>query len=178
MRILVNLTIEPVRIISRTAYLLSIPIPQKVFFTKHTLSVSYNIFDGEELLLDSLLFFRTHSDHISVVYQIRSNMGLAHPNPNFESYLKKLYEIGLIDDLHRYEPSSVEPEYLFEDYMLHFTAKRNIGVEIARRKGHTHFMPLDVDEFYLSTEFNYMKKVLMQKKLGKCLVKTIRLLNQ
>lgn len=35
-----------------------------------TLSVSYNLFDGEELLEDSIMCIRNLVDHVSVVYQV------------------------------------------------------------------------------------------------------------
>ena len=137
----------------------------KKYAKKNTsLSVSYNIFDGEELLLDSLVFFRSHADHISVIYQTIGNTGLAHPNPNFEKYLRNLQKMGLIDDLHKYDPNLIEFENTYENYAYREARKRTIGVEIARNKGHTHFMPLDNDEFYLPFEFMYMKHILMSKR--------------
>ena len=39
------------------------------------LGVSYNVFDGEELLESSIKSIRDNVDHISVVYQTISNFG-------------------------------------------------------------------------------------------------------
>lgn len=38
------------------------------------------------------------------------------------------------------------------------TAKRNYGLEIARKAGYTHFIMMDADEFYNSDEFNVEKE--------------------
>ncbi len=39
------------------------------------LGVSYNLFDGEELLEKSILSIRENVDYISVVFQMVSNLG-------------------------------------------------------------------------------------------------------
>ena len=60
------------------------------------LGVSYNIFDGEELLEGSIKQIRQHVDHISVVYQVVSNFG--NPcNPELVPLLERLKSEGLVD---------------------------------------------------------------------------------
>ena len=51
--------------------------------------VSYNLFDGEELLEDSIKSIRNNVDYISVVYQTVSNFG--NPcSPNLMPVLEEL----------------------------------------------------------------------------------------
>ena len=68
------------------------------------LGISYNIFDGEELLEDSIKSIKNKVDYISVVYQEISNFG----NPCNEGFsttlLEKLKSEGLIDELYKYRP--------------------------------------------------------------------------
>ena len=46
------------------------------------LGVSYNLFDGEELLENSIKCIRDSVDHISVVYQSTSNFGEKSTDPS------------------------------------------------------------------------------------------------
>ena len=67
------------------------------------LGVSYNIFDGEELLEGSIKQIRSEVDYISVVYQTVSNFG--NPcNTDLVPLLERLKSEGLIDELFEYNP--------------------------------------------------------------------------
>ncbi len=110
------------------------------------LSGSINLFDGAELLPPLLRTLRPVLDHISVVYQLRSNRGNRH-DPEMGLILSEVRRDGLLDDLACYQPDQqgLSPA-------RHEARKRTIGLDLARRAGATHFMSLDVDEFYRPAE--------------------------
>jgi hypothetical protein len=113
------------------------------------LGISYNLFDGEELLEGSIKRVRDYVDYISVVYQKISNFG----NPANESLiplLENLKNQGLIDNLTLYEPKHFDGH----DNEIN---KRNIGLSLSRQNGCTHHMSMDSDEYYIPSEFEYMK---------------------
>ena len=123
------------------------------------LGVSYNLFDGEELLAYSIRPIRAHVDHISVVYQTVSNHGNMVDVP-LEQILQALMKENLIDELYCYEPDlSVEP-------CINETNKRNIGLQLAKNCGCTHFINMDVDEFYDTEEFRYCKNFIENNAIG------------
>jgi hypothetical protein len=115
------------------------------------LGVSYNIFDGEELLENSIKSIRENVDHISVVYQTESNFG----NPCDEGLvplLEKLENEGLIDELFMYKPTLNRGGHYNE------IRKRNLGLYISEGAGCTHHMAMDSDEFYTDKQFKFMKE--------------------
>jgi hypothetical protein len=60
--------------------------------------ISYNVFDGEELLENSIKSIRDNVDYVSVVYQTVSNFG----NPcddGLVPLLEKLVKDGLVDEI-------------------------------------------------------------------------------
>ena len=117
------------------------------------LGVSYNLFDGEELLEGSIKSIRDNVDYISVVYQTISNFN----NPCDEGLvplLEDLKERGLIDTLYHYQT----------DMTLHCSTnemtKRNIGLKFSKENGCTHHMSLDSDEFYTDEQLKFAKKTM------------------
>ena len=119
------------------------------------LGVSYNLFDGEELLEGSIKQIRDQVDYISVVYQTKSNFG----NPadaNLVPLLENLKSNGLIDELYLYEPSTINGS-------SNETNKRNIGLDLSRKANCTHHMSMDSDEYYTPEEFKYMKEKIEEK---------------
>jgi hypothetical protein len=115
------------------------------------LGVSYNVFDGEELLESSINSIRDNVDYISVVYQTTSNFG----NPCDEGLvplLNDLQERGLVDEVFEYRPKVNRGGHHNE------ITKRNIGVSLSQGAGCTHHMAMDSDEFYTHEQFNFMKK--------------------
>jgi hypothetical protein len=117
------------------------------------IGVSYNVFDGEELLENSIKSIRDNVDHISVVYQTESNFG----NPCSEELLPllfKLEEDGLIDELFPYKPKFDKGGHYNE------IRKRNIGLFMSEGAGCTHHMAMDSDEFYTDEQFKYLKKTM------------------
>jgi hypothetical protein len=124
------------------------------------LGLSYNLFDGEELLEYSIKPIRDSVDYISVVYQLVSN----HGNPcseNLENLLLDLKNRGLIDEIVLYTPK-IENWIHRERASINETEKRNIGLELSRSNGCTHHMTIDTDEFYTTEQFNYMKRVMFE----------------
>lgn len=118
-------------------------------------SVSYNVFDGVELLEDSINQIRSVVDHISIVFQETSNWG----NKLTQKEIDIVYDLknrNIIDDLFIYRfNNNISIQH-------NETSKRNIGVQIARDNNCTHCMTVDCDEFYVTSEFqlliNYHKE--------------------
>ena len=114
------------------------------------LGVSYNIFDGEELLESSIKSVRDSVDFISVVYQIESNFG--NPcNERLVPLLEKLKNNGLIDELFMYKPNVKHGGHRNE------ITKRNIGLSLSEGVGCTHHMSMDSDEYYIKNELDRLK---------------------
>lgn len=116
------------------------------------LGVSYNVFDGEELLEPSIKSIRDSVDFVSVVYQTTSNFGNP-ANEGLEPMLKSLKEKGLIDELFFYKPNNGEAHQ-------NEVNKRNIGLYLSERERCTHHMSMDTDEFYRSDELDNIKSIM------------------
>ena len=115
------------------------------------LGISYNIFDGEELLEGSIRQIIDHVDYISVVYQIISN----HGNPCSKSLIDTLYFLkkeNLVNTIICYNPLKCEP-------MVNEINKRNIGLELSKKYKCTYHLNIDCDEYYISKEFAQAKKI-------------------
>jgi hypothetical protein len=119
------------------------------------LGVSYNLFDGYELLEGSIKQIRQHVDYVSVVYQTTSNFGNS-CNPELVPLLEKLKSEGLIDELFEYSPRINKGGHFNE------IQKRNIGLALSQGAGCTHHMSMDSDEYYLSSEFENLKKIVIE----------------
>jgi hypothetical protein len=129
------------------------------------LGLSYNIWDGEELLPYSIKCIRDSVDYISVVYQTISNFG-EKASDNLLEFLNELKNIGLIDELYLYNGYiNTEPTATNQDQEVE---KRNIGLILSKNNGCTHHMSVDVDEFYIKSQFDYMKNVMTKYDAGFC----------
>ena len=118
------------------------------------IGVSVNVFDGEELLENSIKSIRDNVDYVSVVYQTVSNFG----NPCDEGLvplLEKLVKDGLVDEIFEYKPKINKGGHVNE------ITKRNIGLSLSEGAGCTHHMAMDSDEFYTDEQFKYMKTVMV-----------------
>jgi hypothetical protein len=112
------------------------------------------LFDGEELLEGSIKQIRNQVDYISVVYQTVSNFG----NPcdsGLVPLLERLKSEGLIDELFEFSPKVNKGGHSNE------TQKRNIGLALSQGAGCTHHMSMDSDEYYLPSEFENLKKMIV-----------------
>lgn len=117
------------------------------------LGVSYNTFDGEELLEDSIKAIRNEVNYISVVYQTVSNFG-QECDKGLVPLLERLKSEGLVDELFEYHPRINKGGHFNE------ITKRNIGLSLSEGAGCTHHMAMDSDEFYTMDQFRYMKKIM------------------
>jgi len=118
--------------------------------------VSYNVFDGEELLEGSIECIRKHVDFISIVYQKKSNFG-NDCDPNLVSFLESLKERGLVDELFEYKPKINQGGHTNE------IMKRNIGLFLSEGAKCTHHMSMDTDEYYDEKQFIFMCKIIEEE---------------
>lgn len=129
------------------------------------LGVTYNVFDGIELLESSILSIIDNVDYINIVYQTTSNFGEYLDNLPI---LNDLVDKKLVNHLIFYEPnlgiSAQENE----------VRKRNIGLEHLKENGCTHFMNLDVDEFYKKNKLEWAKKEIDRYKYNATIVRMYR----
>jgi hypothetical protein len=117
------------------------------------IGVSYNLFDGEELLEGSINTIRAEVDYISIVYQKISNFG----NPcdsNLLPLINSLKERGLVDEIVEYLPN------LRNGGSSNELIKRNLGVYLSESNGCSHHLAMDSDEYYIKKEFRYMKNII------------------
>lgn len=110
------------------------------------IGVSYNLFDGEELLPFSIKSIRNNVHYINVIYQTTSNFANT-ANDDLEKNLKKWQKEGLIDEIFLYTPDLNKSAHQNE------IIKRNIGLQLAKKRGCKYFLGMDVDEFYDKNEF-------------------------
>ncbi|MBA7636650.1 hypothetical protein ES703_44271 [subsurface metagenome] len=121
------------------------------------LGISYNLWNGEELLRPSILSIRNSVDYISVVYQDKSNHG--NKKDNLEPFLESLFKDKLIDELSCYNPNlSLNPK-------TNELIKRNIGLSLSRSTECTHHLSIDVDEFYQKEQFDRAKEYIEQNNI-------------
>ena len=118
------------------------------------IGVSYNVFDGEELLPGSIECIGDIVDFVTVVYQEKSNIGNEH-DIDIKRYLEELVEDGLIDTLIRYEPDITISTHANE------ILKRNIGLTEVRDNGCHYHINMDTDEYYKTDEFEKMCEVVI-----------------
>lgn len=116
------------------------------------LGVSFNVFDGDELLQQSILQIRKHADYIVAVAQSISNS-----NEEYAGGLATCLELrmkGLIDHVITYEP----------DFKSGGTgneiAKRNVGIRNLKTQNCSHYLLADCDEYYDSNQFAIAKKLI------------------
>lgn len=117
------------------------------------LGISYNLFDGEELLESSIKSIRNEVDYVSVVYQTISNFGQK-CDEGLVPLLERLKSEGLINELFEYNPKINKGGHFNE------ITKRNIGLSLSEGVKCTHHMAMDSDEFYTIEQFQYLKKVM------------------
>lgn len=110
------------------------------------LGISYNVFEGEELLACAVSQVRNNIDFISVVYQTESYFGNK-SNDSLLSTLISLKEEKLIDELVEHKNNlSLRPKENEVD-------ARNAGLQASIKNGCTHHISSDVDEIYENIEY-------------------------
>jgi len=122
------------------------------------LGVSYNVFDGEELLEESITKIRDNVDFICVVYQNTSNFGEF--RDDLEPFLYDLKGRGLIDYLYLYNPKEIQGKHKGE---LNEVIKRNIGRDICVKVANcSHHITMDCDEIFVPDEFKWAKNQVIE----------------
>jgi hypothetical protein len=143
------------------------------------LGVSYTVFDGIELLEKSIDQIRQAVDLIQVIYQTDSWFGKKISAESLD-ILHKLKSSGKIDDLSIFtnfiilkntDHPSIRSAKSFE------LKKRSAGLNWAKSKSCTHFMSIDVDEFYDTLEFKEAKERIIKEDISSSAVSLINYVN-
>jgi len=123
------------------------------------LGISYSVWDGEELLEGSIHAIKPAVDYVNVVWQRLSWHG-KECNPNLENQLLSLKEKGLIDEIIFFDcDPKIHPN-------VNECTKRNLGLTAAQRAGCTHFIPLDVDEYYELEQFKKAYQYILEQNIS------------
>ncbi len=121
------------------------------------LGITINAFDSTELLESLITEIRDQVDWIGAIYQKYSYW--KNPmNKNDMNELKRLKEIGLIDELIEFKPNYTK--YSREQEC----DKRNMGIQLAKKRGCSHVLNIDCDEFYDAGQFKTAKKLINKNK--------------
>lgn len=107
------------------------------------LAAIYNIFDGVELLKGSMQCLAGHVDMFILVVQKTSNFG--DEFDGFDQLDFSEFDQGTICII-RYEPINFGPGY--KQGAWNEIKKRQIGIDMAKSSGCTHFLCLDCDEYH------------------------------
>ena len=122
------------------------------------LGVSYNVYDGEEHLENSISCIRGSVDFICIVYQTTSNYG--EKRDDLEPFLRDLKQRGLVDYLYHYNPKDIEGRGRGETNEI---IKRNIGRDICVKVANcTHHITMDCDEMFIEEEFEWAKNEVIE----------------
>jgi len=101
-----------------------------------------NAWDGCELLRGAMTCLKGHVDHYIIVYQTRSNFGEEYnPIHDIQAAIEGFDNVKLVE----YTPVMYKRE---NTGRRNEKAKRNLGIDWARKLGCSHFLALDVDEYY------------------------------
>lgn len=123
--------------------------------------MSYNVFDGLELLEASIKSIHNNVDYVNVVYQNISNFG--EKTENSLPLLESLKNKGLIDNIIYYETDfALTPQQ-------NETRKRNIGLKDCIKNNCTYFLNMDTDEFYTNEQFKKAKEFIYYNNIFFCL---------
>jgi len=112
------------------------------------LGISYNAFDGVELIEDSINHIKEFVSYISVIFQTESYWGEKLSQEEID-IVEDLKERNVIDKLVYYNDNT-------QSKVVTQTNKRNLGRTLAKENGCTHFMSMDCDEFYTKDDFKRM----------------------
>ncbi len=125
------------------------------------LFVSYIVFDGIELLEASINQIRDQVDIIQVIYQNTSwfNKQILKEDLEILYDLKKRKLIDKLDCFTNFKFVDLNSTHYIRIIKRYETAKRDFGLKTARLEKATHFMSMDVDEFYKPIEFYKAKEI-------------------
>ena len=139
------------------------------------LAAGYIVFDGLETLEASIRSIRESVDFVIVSYQTIS-WGNTSCQPTMIPTLQRLKEMRLIDELLEFKdfrPSSLTTA---SDVLQakHFEClKRQSTLTKALELGATHYLSMDADEFYVKSQFESAKSLIISEKLDATAVKYI-----
>lgn len=136
------------------------------------LGISYNLFDGEELLEASINSVRDEVFHISVVYQTKSYYG-DNASPELLSFLNRLKRQGLIDEIYLFDVDFAKPAKHYYERQ-----KRDIGLKIAKKSGCSHYLSMDVDEFYDKNQLRNAKNYILKNRIENSAVSVVEYLKK
>lgn len=106
------------------------------------IGVTYNVYDGIELLQHSIDCIRPYVNYINVVWQDVSNCG-----EHDDTVADQLLKIKGVDEFIFYNPNLTIPPKSNE------LIKRQIGYDRANDAGCQYWMNMDTDEMYIADEF-------------------------
>lgn len=122
--------------------------------------VSYNVWDGYEILEWSIKTIRPCVEYINVVMQEVSNWGNKLPE-NLESQreeiLDRLVKQGYINEIIQFTPDLTRP---VSSVWVNEMNKRQIGYDTCSKHGCTHYMSADADEIYKPSELNAAMQII------------------
>ncbi|MBP5160626.1 MAG: hypothetical protein ILP11_01050 [Alphaproteobacteria bacterium] len=121
-------------------------------------AVSYSVWDGEELLEESIRSIRGVADYVQVVWQKVSWRGTP-ASTLLEPLLKRLKEDRLIDELVEFQPDINDKPWHNE------LKKRNLGLALLKKRGVDYFMTMDADEFYEADQLQEVKYTILKENL-------------
>jgi len=111
-----------------------------------SLAMNINAFDASELIEGVLTEIRDQIDVVNAIYQKKSYWGNPMADEDMEELLR-LKRIGLIDELIEFKGNTMKYSRVQE------CDKRNMGIELMRKKGISHVISSDADEFYDADQF-------------------------
>lgn len=125
-----------------------------------TLAVSFNVFDGVELLKYTINQIRNQVDFIMINYQSKSWYGKPIKNEDLLQIIE-LKKSGAVDHLNCFQIPQIA--YSPAEAKVLETCKRNVGKDYCYAKGFSHFLDVDVDEFYIEEEFERAKQFIIDR---------------
>ena len=143
------------------------------------LGVAYIVFDGIELIESSITQIRPHVDYICVIYQDTSWFNRPAPSNSLVE-LSNLHNLGLINDLVKFSsfsPLLDKSQVSILKAKQYELQKRQFGLNLCLSKGCTHYLCMDVDEFYVSEEFKKAKDEIIEKEYDLTAVRFINYVN-
>ena len=124
-----------------------------------SLALNINAFDASELIEGILVEIRDQLDVVNAIWQKKSYWGNPMADEDMEELLR-LKRMGLIDELIEFKGNTLK--YSREQEC----DKRNMGIDLMKKKGISHVISSDADEFYDAEQFRYGKDLINKKGYG------------
>ena len=121
------------------------------------LGISYNVFDGFEMLEASAKTIKPSVDFINVVVQRVSNHNITMPQTDWDELIdliKRLQSEDIIDNA-----VMITPKYGLAPWTTEI-GKRQLGYDICAKNDCTHYISMDVDEFYNPVDLDRVKPII------------------